>query len=224
MDPNPDDASVQACRAYKLLNCPGRRPAKAFGDSMQRRKWVFLIAIVIIGLVGVGAWQFYAGRSNVSVSMAPSSMMTPSSGITTFENYNQPGLGQADVGAKIYGDWCITCHGDQGQGLTDAWRATWDPAHQNCWQSKCHSLNHPPGGFQLPRHVPAIIGATTLTEFKTADDLHQFISQKMPFQDPGVLDQEAYWALTAYLLQQNGLSQSGSPVTADNAGSIPIQR
>ncbi len=156
--------------------------------------------------------------------MASSSMMTPSSGITTFNDYNQPELAQADVGARIYGDWCITCHGDQGQGLTDGWRATWDPAHQNCWQSKCHSLNHPPGGFVLPRHVPAIIGATTLSEFKTAADLHEFISHKMPFQDPGVLDTDAYWALTAYLLQQNGLVPTGTQVTSDNAGSITIQR
>jgi cytochrome c5 len=191
---------------------------------MQRKQWVFVIAIVTIGLIAVGAWQVYAGLGHEPAAMEPSSMMTPSSGITTFGNYDQPGLAQTDVGAKIYGDWCITCHGDQGQGLTDAWRATWDPAHQNCWQSKCHSLNHPPGGFLLPRHVPAIIGTTTLADFNTANDLHQFISQNMPFQDPGVLDQDAYWALTAYLLQQNGLVQHGAQVGADNAGQIPIDR
>lgn len=191
---------------------------------MRRKQWVLVVAAIFIGLVGIGAWQIYASREAEPASMAASSMMTPSTGITTFSNYDQPGLAQADVGAKIYGDWCITCHGDQGQGLTDAWRATWDPLHQNCWQSKCHSLNHPPGGFLLPRHVPAIIGATTLSEFKSAQDLHQFISHKMPFQDPGVLDTDAYWALTAYLLQQNGLVQSGAQITSDNAGSIPIQR
>jgi len=191
---------------------------------MQRKQWAFVAAAIVIGLLGAGAWQVYASRAVEPVSMAPSSMMTQSSSITSFGNYNQLDLAQADVGAKIYGDWCITCHGDRGQGLTDAWRATWDPAHQNCWQSKCHSLNHPPGGFQLPRHVPAIIGPTTLSEFKTADDLHQFISHKMPFQDPGVLDTDAYWALTAYLLQQNGLVPTGAQVTADSAGSIAIQR
>lgn len=191
---------------------------------MNRRQWVAVVAIVAIGVIAVGAWQIYASGSHEPAGMAPSSMMTPSSGITTFANYDQPGLAQADVGAKIYGDWCITCHGDQGQGLTDAWRATWDPAHQNCWQSKCHSANHPPGGFQLPHVVPAIIGTTALAEFKTGNDLHEFISGKMPFQDPGVLDQDAYWALTAYLLQQNGLIQSGSEINSDNAGSIPIQR
>jgi cytochrome c5 len=194
------------------------------GVAMKTRLLLFVIGVIVVGLIGAGGWHAYSNRAYQPSSSPTSSMMTPSSGITTFNSYAESGLSQADVGAKIYGDWCITCHGDKGQGLTAAWRATWDPAHQNCWQSKCHSLNHPPGGFQIPRYVPAIVGPTTLTDFKTAADLHDFVSHKMPFQDPGVLDQDAYWALTAYLLQQNGLDQIGAQVNLDNAGSILIQR
>jgi cytochrome c5 len=191
---------------------------------MGSRRLLWVVGIAVVGVAGAVVWIPRIIDNQEPAVMAPSSEMMASSGITTYRHYSEQGLAQADAGAKIYGDWCITCHGDRGQGLTDAWRATWDPQHQNCWQSKCHSLNHPPGGFQLPRHVPAIIGETTLSEFKTADDLHEFISHKMPFQDPGVLDDDAYWALTAYLLNQNGLIQAGAEIHLDNAVSIPIQR
>ena len=39
-----------------------------------------------------------------------------------------PSIGtQADVGAEIYRLVCQDCHGNQGQGLTDEWRAEWSP-------------------------------------------------------------------------------------------------
>ncbi len=43
---------------------------------------------------------------------------------------------QLQYGAEVYRLVCSACHGDHGQGLTDAWRATWAPSDQNCWQSK----------------------------------------------------------------------------------------
>ena len=30
-----------------------------------------------------------------------------------------------DIGADVYYQICLACHGDWGQGLTDEWRATW---------------------------------------------------------------------------------------------------
>ncbi len=171
-----------------------------------------------------GAWRLQGATPEAAVTPTLPAMMSVDHGITRYIDFATPGVNQAQVGAEIYDNWCITCHGDEGQGLTAAWRAEWDPAHQNCWQSKCHSANHPPGGFLLPKTVPAIIGATALSDLHTAADLHAFISQKMPFQEPGVLDQDAYWALTAYLLQQNGLVQAGAQVGSDNAASISIQR
>ena len=65
-----------------------------------------------------------------------------------------PSASQADAGAQVYTLVCSACHGDLGQGLTDEWRATWNPSDQNCWQSKCHGLNRPSDGFDLPRYVP----------------------------------------------------------------------
>jgi cytochrome c len=192
----------------------------------MKQEWLVLGggALVVVGLIAWGAWRL--GSTPAAAEQTPTvpAMMSVEHGITQYRDFATPGIGQAQVGAEIYDNWCITCHGDQGQGLTAAWRAEWDPAHQNCWQSKCHGANHPPGGFLLPRTVPALVGAQALTDLHTALELQAFISHKMPYQEPGVLDQDAYWALTAYLLQQNGLAQPGAEVNPDNASSIAIQR
>jgi cytochrome c len=131
------------------------------------------------------------------------------------------GSDQATRGAQVYALRCITCHGDRGQGLTPEWRLTWDPDHQNCGQPNCHGLNHPPEGFYLPNmYAPAIIGSGTLEGFQTAQNLFGFISMRMPFQAPGVLSREDYWALTAFLLRQNGITLPGAEVGESNASTI----
>lgn len=114
-----------------------------------------------------------------------------------------PDATEADIGAEIYRLVCRDCHGDRGQGLTDAFRATWAPDDQNCWQAKCHAANHPPEGFLLPRFIPAIIGPNTLVRFESAAQLQTFISKNMPWHNPGSLTTDEYRQLTAYILREN---------------------
>ena len=71
--------------------------------------------------------------------------------------------------------YCMVCHGDRGQGLTEEWRNAGDPADANCWQSRCHASNYPPDGFVLPRYAPPLIGDYALTRFATIGDLHKYI-------------------------------------------------
>src|SRR3990172_4100423 len=94
---------------------------------------------------------------------------------------------QADRGADTFFFYCSTCHGRQGEGLTEAFRSQMPPGESNCWQSKCHAPNHPPEGFVFPKYVPALIGYGTLGAFDTAQDLYDFIGVNMPFQIPGQL-------------------------------------
>lgn len=131
-----------------------------------------------------------------------------------------PSATQADVGAEIYRLVCKDCHGDLGQGLTPDWIAQWNPADQNCWQSHCHHPNHPPEGFILPRYIPGVIGPGTLGRFQTAQDLQQFISVSMPWHNPGVLTQEEYWQLTAYLLRENGIIPDGLTLDETQAAAV----
>lgn len=115
---------------------------------------------------------------------------------------------EADVGAEIYRLVCRDCHGDVGQGLTDEWRAKWNPDDQNCWQSKCHASNHPIEGFDLPRYVPALMGSSALARFQEPTDLQEYIKTYMPWHNPGSLTNQEYWQLTAFLIRENG----GDPI------------
>lgn len=112
----------------------------------------------------------------------------------------------ADQGNAIFQAHCSTCHGDRGQGLAE-WRLTFDPLHQNCSRPNCHGLRHPPDGFYLPNNfAPKIIGDNTLTRFQTAQDLYDFISNNMPFQEPGSLAAGDYWLIVTFLLQQHDIT------------------
>jgi hypothetical protein len=89
--------------------------------------------------------------------------------------------------------------------LTTAWRSTWAPSDQNCWQSKRHGPSHPPDGFVLPA-APGIAGSGTLPGLATAQDLHDLVQTSMPWQNPNSLTTKDSWAVTAYMLKMNGLN------------------
>ena len=128
--------------------------------------------------------------------------------------------GQADLGAQVYYQVCMVCHGDRGQGLTDEWRNVLPPPDNNCWQSRCHAANHPVGGFVFPHLVPAVTGAGFLVSFGNAGKLHDFIQSKMPWQAPGSLKQDEYWDLTAFLMRLNGYNPGAAVLDAQSAGQI----
>lgn len=116
-----------------------------------------------------------------------------------------PSPTQADEGAQLFWLHCQPCHGDQGQGLTDEWRAQYPPEDQNCWKSGCHGLRPYDDGFVLPTAVPPVIGGQSLNRFATLQDVYNFVHTAMPFQDPGSLTQDEYLAIVAFLGQKHGL-------------------
>ncbi len=129
---------------------------------------------------------------------------------------------QADLGANTYYLYCMACHGDRGQGLTDEWRSAWSVGDQNCWQSKCHAANHPTEGFRLPYIVPPVIGHGILDRYQTAGNLHTYISTRMPWHMPGSLEEDQYWQLTAFLARANDLLPGEVSLTPANAASLRL--
>ncbi len=109
----------------------------------------------------------------------------------------------------------------RGQGLA-LWRLTWAPEDQNCATHKCHGLGHPPDGFYMPNDAPAIIGKDALTHFRSARELYGFISKRMPFDKPGELSSDDYWAVTAFLLRENGKLPGDIRLDALTAASVVI--
>jgi hypothetical protein len=107
------------------------------------------------------------------------------------------------LGWEVYRLICSACHAYDGTGLTAEWLASWDPADQNCWQSKCHALNHPPDGFYLPI-APPVVGAIIPRDFANAQELYEYNLTLMPWHDPGMMSEKEAWAVTAHILRKNG--------------------
>ena len=127
---------------------------------------------------------------------------------------------QVDIGRNLYYFHCMPCHGDRGQGLTDEWREVWVEDHQNCWARGCHTGRAELEAFAIPRTIPAVIGPPqALGAFERADDLFDFLRATQPPQRPGALADSEYWALTSFLLHENGrpLPEAGSGVTTSGA-------
>lgn len=120
---------------------------------------------------------------------------------------------ELELGQHRYWMWCMTCHGDRGQGLTDEWRAVWEQDHQNCWARGCHAGARGDEGFPIPTIVPLIIGADHLADFAAVQDLAAFLQQTHPPQHPGILSEAEYHAIAVYVFTQNG-RPVGTPVPA----------
>lgn len=182
---------------------------------------VFLVMAAITVFVLFYPTAAYKDTSILLAAARPTPLSTPDAGWLMLPDLPASAT-QADVGAEIYRLVCRDCHGDKGQGLTEDWIAQWDPEDQNCWQSKCHALNHPPEGFLLPTAVPSVVGPSALSRFHTASDLHEFISENMPWHNPGSLQDEQYWQLAAYLLRENEIDPMASPLTQERADTLRL--
>lgn len=131
---------------------------------------------------------------------------------------------QADHGAQDYWLYCLPCHGDRGQGLTEEFRQTYPPEEVNCWESGCHGRSPYEFGFILPTQVPAVIEPNALAKFADAAQLNSYIRATMPYWNPGILTEEEAWRVTAFLLRENNLWDASTELNASNAANIKIPR
>jgi mono/diheme cytochrome c family protein len=143
---------------------------------------------------------------------------------TPFSNPTATPPSQGGHGHDLFYIYCMSCHGDVGQGLTDEFRLReYPPEDTNCWKSGCHGERPYENGFTLPKTVPALIGPNTLTKFATARNMFDFMHIAMPFNKPGSLSQEQYLQILAYLLEQNHLVPAGVQLDPDSLQQIVLR-
>jgi quinol-cytochrome oxidoreductase complex cytochrome b subunit len=131
---------------------------------------------------------------------------------------------QADTGAQVYWGMCQACHGDEGQGLTAEWRATFAPDVQNCWAAGCHGEDPPPNSFTLPESgAPTLAGPGGLPRFSSAFELGTYIQEYMPLSPTGSLTEDHAWELTAHILALNGAGDPALVLDSTNSASISLQ-
>ncbi len=184
-----------------------------------RNPGLYLSGVLWLALM---VWSFFASEGVNDVSARRLAALTP-----TPDRLAQPTLPpeptQADRGAQVYWLWCLPCHGDRGQGLTDEFRALYPPEENNCWQRGCHGKDPYEDGFVVPRYIPPLIGPTALRRFATAEQLHAYIQINMPYWNPGILTDEETWQVTAFLLRENGYWSGGEALGPANASRVALR-
>lgn len=90
----------------------------------------------------------------------------------------------------------------QAQVFTDAQAKTGEQNYDGqC--AMCH------GAELLGPDAPALVGTEVMQNFDTAEGLYGYFSAVMPPQAPGLLDEEVYVNILAYILKANG-AQAGT--------------
>jgi mono/diheme cytochrome c family protein len=208
-----------------LMNSWMPRSVHTFLPGNNAYQWsVMRVFISLLALLNI-LILFSLGRNfrpHKVAAAAPTLSPTP-----TVDRLAEPTLppnpSQADLGSQAFWLNCLPCHGDQGQGLTDEFRALYPEEDRYCWNSGCHGPHPYQNGWTLPTKVPRLIGEGALDDFETAANLHKFISSAMPYQAPGTLDEETYWQLTAFLLRQNQIGGWREPLGPENAAEVSLK-
>jgi|WetSurMetagenome_2_1015567.scaffolds.fasta_scaffold223215_2 mono/diheme cytochrome c family protein len=190
---------------------------------MIRTRW-WLVGWVCLSLgVGMFLWGLPA-RSRVASGTSRVSATQLDQTPTPRYNPTATPPSQGGHGHDLFDLYCMPCHGDQGQGLTDEFRnRQYPPEEANCWTSGCHGARPYENGFTLPKTIPALIGRNTLTKFATARNMFDYMRTAMPFNAPGSLSQEQYLQLLAYLLEQNSFVTTGSQLDLDSLQQINLR-
>jgi mono/diheme cytochrome c family protein len=77
----------------------------------------------------------------------------------------------------------------------------------------CHELESGDGETLSP---------DALASYHDARSLHDYIDLAMPYDEPGSLSVDEYWAVTAYLIADRGLARLDAPLAADVAEGVRL--
>ena len=107
------------------------------------------------------------------------------------------GRGTPEQGAAIYASACASCHGANGEGKPPAY-----PQLVGGPKTTFDFANNP----QIPRTIG--------NYWPYATTLYDYIHRAMPLTAPGSLTAGQTYAVTAYLLNREGLVPAGTPLDA----------
>lgn len=170
--------------------------------TLHKSVTLFLLLLVL----------FVAQPYQMTIAQEESASPTP-----TYDPLAEPPLPpnptEYELGRNLYWHWCMTCHGDRGQGLTDEFRGIWEPEHQNCWGRGCHAGRSGDEGFPIPTVVPAIVNENHLERFASLQELADFLRATHPPQSPGTLKDDEYRAIALFVFTMNERSLVRIPIT-----------
>jgi mono/diheme cytochrome c family protein len=133
---------------------------------------------------------------------------------------------QQHPGAEVYRRDCSTCHGQRGEGLASN-PSVMGPGALATYARDPSTTSNPAlqdlAEQQRKQSLPT--GADVRGSFKTAADVHRYVSQQMPLpkSKAGSLSPEDYWAVVNFILLGHGVAVPAGGVNAANAASVPLK-
>jgi len=110
-----------------------------------------------------------------------------------------PGSGNARLGEALYERHCIACHGAGGEnGINDRLA----------------------GGHGSIRSEQPV--RTVGSYWPYATTIFDYLRRAMPYQDPGTLDDDEVYSLTAYLLYVNGIVDAEMRIDAESLPNVKM--
>lgn len=110
-----------------------------------------------------------------------------------------PGTGSVTQGAALYAVQCFACHGPNGEGAIEPRLA---------------------GGHGTLATANAVKTVGSYWPYGTT--VFDYIRRSMPFQQPGSLSNDEVYALTAYLLNLNGIVDEQAELNAETLPAIEM--
>ena len=127
-----------------------------------------------------------------------------------------PGSGTAQDGAKIYAQQCAACHGPTGEKVV--------PDAADLWPHLYSGRGRPPTplvGGKGTLHTPNPV-RTIGSFYPFATTIWDYINRSKPPKEPGSLSADQVYALTAFLLYQNGIVRESAVMDAKSLPKIQM--
>jgi cytochrome c5 len=130
------------------------------------------------------------------------------------------------TGATLFQQQCAGCHGDRGESRTGAPRILGEdalPEYPRPRDVNTDPASGDPEALRLEAQSRPQ-GAPWRDPFRTAKDLYDFVSNKMPPSEKkrASLSAEDYWAIVNFMLLAHGVPVPPEGVTETNAGSVKL--
>ena len=129
-------------------------------------------------------------------------------------------------GAGVYQRDCSGCHGARGEGLGSA-PAVMGPGALPTYARDQSTTSNPAmqdlAEQQRKQSLPT--GADLRGAFRTAADVHRYVSHQMPLprSKAGTLSPEDYWAVVNFLLLGHGAPVPAGGVNEGNAANVRVR-
>jgi len=122
------------------------------------------------------------------------------------------GSGTPAAGAKIYAAKCVACHGKNGEGI-----------RQGTLQLGPKLIGRNPGdAFDFNQSTQKEGSKTIGNYWPYATTLYDYIRRAMPLTAPGTLTPDQTYAVTAFLLNKEGIVPDGTSLDAKSLAAIKM--